>query len=377
MNSTRESVATATEVRPRPQPLAGRKAAILVADNFQVHEAYYPYFRLKEAGMDVFFVGDGARKVYYDYHGEPLVSNLAIEAALEQEFDFIHCPGGFAPMKLRADPRMLQLARKHIEAGKLLGAICHAGSFLVALDILNGRKATCYHTLKDDLINAGAEYVDEAPILDGNLITAREPHDLPPFMEAVVTWLESGGEVATLIRRSDSLEARTIGILVEPRYQAQQVWYPHFRFRSAGAGVRLVGEKKGDVCCSRISRLDARCDLSAGRALELDFDALLVPGDWAADKMRVNRPFLELVRRHFESGRLLVSIAEGHSVLISAGVLAGMKIAGLVEMKWDLANSGAEPVDRPIMADRNLITARDTADLPELLRWVLGYLESV
>ncbi|UCH62068.1 MAG: DJ-1/PfpI family protein [Fidelibacterota bacterium] len=375
MNSGYKSAAIAAEAKPLPQPLAGRKAAILVADNFQIHEAYYPYFRLKEAGMDVFFIGDEAPKIYHDYHGEPLVSDLAIEVALEQEFDFIHCPGGFAPMKLRADSRMLQLTRKHVEAGKLLSAICHAGSFLVALEVLNGRRATCYHTLKDDLVNAGAVYIDRAPVIDGNLITAREPRDLPPFMEAVVAWFEAGGETAAKIPRSNRMEDRTIGILLEPRYQAQQVWYPYYRFQSEGAAVQLIGGKKGDVCHSRISQLEAQCDLSPGKALERDFDALLVPGDWAADKMRVNRPFLDLVRRHLESGRLLVSVAEGHSVLISTGVLAGRKIAGSAEMKWDLANCGAEPVDRPVVADRNLITARDTTDLPELLRWVLGYLE--
>ncbi|MFB0516203.1 MAG: type 1 glutamine amidotransferase domain-containing protein, partial [Candidatus Neomarinimicrobiota bacterium] len=219
---------------PLPQTLVGKKAAILVADNFQIHEAYYPYFRLKEAGAEVFFVGDEAGRIYTDYNGEPLVSDVSVQTALTQEFDFIHCPGGFAPLKLRANPLMLELAGNHFNAGKLFGAICHGGSFLVAMGVLKGRRATGYHTLKDDLINAGADYIDDAPIVDGNLITARIPQDLPAFMEAVVRYLENGYEAAAAEPQSLSLEGTTIGILVEHRYQAHQVWYPYFRLKGEG-----------------------------------------------------------------------------------------------------------------------------------------------
>ncbi|UCD37258.1 MAG: DJ-1/PfpI family protein [Fidelibacterota bacterium] len=357
-------------------PLEGKQAAILVADNFQVHEAYYPYFRFREAGGQAIFVGDEAGKTYRDYHGEPLRSSLDAQSALQQDFDYLHIPGGFAPMKMRANADMLKLACDHYGAGQLLSAICHAGSFLVAMNILKGRRATCFFTLKDDLVNAGAEYIDDAPIIDGNLITARTPGDLPAFMEAVVRYLEGGISAATTMPAQLPLEGKVVALLVEPRYQVHQVWYPYYRLKAAGCEVQVVSARKRNVCRSRISRLDIKSDMSVRDALDKEFDALIVPGDWAADRMRTNRAFLELVREQLKSGRLLVSIAEGHSVVISADAMRGRQVGGLPEMAKDIENSGASWIDNPVVMDSNLITARDTDDLPELMRCVMSRLTS-
>ncbi|MFB0515538.1 MAG: DJ-1/PfpI family protein, partial [Candidatus Neomarinimicrobiota bacterium] len=146
--------------------------------------------------------------------------------------------------------------------------------------------------------------------------------------------------------------------------------------QAEGVQVLLIGQKRKASPRSRISRLSAECDLSVAEALERDLDGLVVPGDWAADKMRTNRSFLEIVQKQFNNGRLLASIAEGHSVLISAKILEGMKVAGLPEMKRDIENCGACQVDQPVYQDKNLVTSRCTDDLPELMRWVLGYLKA-
>jgi protease I len=361
-------------MRPIAQTLSGRRAAILVGDNFQIHEAYYPYYRLREAGMVVSLVGEEADHVYHDYGGEPLKSDMSIQAALAEEFDCVYCPGGFAPMKLRADSDMLGFAKAHFESGKLFAAICHAASFLVAMDVLRGKRATCYHTLKDDLVNAGAEYVDASPVIDQNLITARTPQDLPDFLEAIVRYLERGPS-AVMQDRATRLKGKTVGILIDKRYHALQVWMPFFRLKAAGADVTFVGDEPDAEYQSRISHLPARSDCSADEASRQDFDVLIVPGDWAADKMRVDSTFLSLIQQQHQAGRLLIGIAEGQSVLISAQVLKGRRVACLPEMVRDVANSGAQITDEPVSLDAALMTARSTDDLPELMTSIIGYFE--
>ena len=358
-----------------PQTLAGRKAAILVGDNFQIHEAYYPFYRLREAGVAVSFVGEEEGRIYHDYGGEPLKSDVSIHTALTQEFDCVYCPGGFAPMKLRANPNMLKFARAHFESGRLFAAICHAASFLVAMDVLRGRRATCYHTLKDDLINAGAEYLDAAPVVDRNLITARTPQDLPDFMEAIIRYLEVGSDAVAVEKSVARLRGVTAGILLDKRYHAVQVWTLFFRLKAAGANLVFIGDEAGAEYLSRVSRLPARSDCSADEALQRDFEVLVVPGDWAADKMRVNSSFLSLVQRQLQAERLLVSLAEGISVLISARVLSGHKVAYLPEMIRDVENCKAKPVSEPLCLDGTLITARSTDDLPQVMRSIVGYFE--
>jgi protease I len=355
------------------QSLVGIRGAILISDFFHVLEAFYPYFRLKEAGMDVVFIADENDKVYYDYHGEPLTSEISISVALKQNFDLIYCPGGFAPMKIRSNHMMLNLARDHYQSGKLLAAICHAASFLVTMDVLNGKKATCYHTLRDDLKNAGAEYIDDAPIVDGNLITARNPFDLPKFTEAIIRHLDKGESKATNNLSKGLLEGKKIGILVEERYQVHHVWYSYFRLKAEGAKVFIIGAQSNAKYKSRISHYEIKSDLSVNEALKQHFDALFVPGDWAADKMRSIPTYLNLVRKHIQNHKLLVSIGEGHSVLISANILRGLRVAGLQEMKQEIENCGAEWMDLSVTVDGDLITCRDTNDLPELMAPVIDF----
>jgi protease I len=362
-------------MKKHDQPLIGKKAAILVGDFFHVLEAFYPYFRLKETGMNIVFVSDKAGKVYFDYHGEPLISDMSISTALKQKFDLIYCPGGFAPMKLRANHDMLILAKNHFLSGKLFAAICHAASFLVTLNVLKGKKATCYYTLLDDLKNAGAEYVDDAPIVDGNLITARDPYDLPKFTDAIIKYLNKGKSAAASIPNTLNLEGKKIGIFVEERYQVHQVWYSYFRLIAEGVKVSIIGAQKDTKYKSRISQYEIISDLSVDQALTQQFDGLIVPGDWAADKMRTIPPVLKLIRNHLESNKPLISIAEGHSVLISAGISNGRQLAGLIEMKQEIENSGAKFIDLPVFVHDNLITCRDTNNLPELMRCLIDLLK--
>ncbi len=355
--------------------LKGKKAAILTADNFHVLEAYYPYFRLKEAGMDVSFVGKNAGDIYYDYSGEPLVCDISANDAKGIKFDLMHCPGGFAPMELRKNPDMIELAKKHYNSGRLFTAICHAASFLVSMKILIGKKATCYKTLVDDLINAGAEFINDSPVIDGNLITARTPEDLPLFIEAAVNFLMNNPDRILKKQEKRLLSGKKAGILVERRYHVHHVWYCYLRMISAGAEVAFIGERKNTEYFSRTGKYPLVSNISVRSAFEEDFDALVVPGDWAADKMRIGKSYLNLIRRQHNSGRTIICIAEGHSVLISAGILKHLRCAAPSDMKFDIKNAGAEVAGQCAIADKNILTGRDTGTLPELMRLALNHLK--
>ena len=166
-------------------PLSRKRVAILVEDLYQEQEVWYPYYRLKEAGADVIFVGTGKAE-YKGKYGYPLIPHTSADQVSASEFDAVIVPGGYAPDILRRFPKVLQLVREAHEQGKIIGAICHAGWVLISADIVRGKTVTCFSAIKDDLVNAGATYVDREVVRDGHLITSRKPDDLPAFMCAVL-----------------------------------------------------------------------------------------------------------------------------------------------------------------------------------------------
>lgn len=170
--------------------LQGKKIAILAEEIYEDMELYYPYYRLKEAGAGVVIVGTGSANQYPSKHG--IVVKVDVEASKISagEIDGVIVPGGFAPDRMRRYPAVLELVKTAFDQGKLVAAICHAGWVLVSAKVLNGRKATCVSAIKDDVINAGATYVDEPVVVDGNLITSRTPADLPVWLPAIISFLE-------------------------------------------------------------------------------------------------------------------------------------------------------------------------------------------
>ncbi|HKJ67811.1 MAG TPA: type 1 glutamine amidotransferase domain-containing protein [bacterium] len=166
--------------------LQGKRVAILAADLYEDPELWYPYYRLREAGAEVSLVGPEANKTYDSKHGYPVTTELAAADASPEDFDGIVVPGGYAPDKLRRSDAVLNLVRGIHERGGMVAAICHAGWVPISAGIMNGKTATCFYAIKDDLMNAGAEYVDEPVVVDGNLITSRTPDDLPYFLPAII-----------------------------------------------------------------------------------------------------------------------------------------------------------------------------------------------
>ena len=169
--------------------LAGKRIALLVEDMYQEHEFWYPYWRMKEAGAKVTVVGTGAKE-YHSKIGLPAPGGVAAESVSAADFDAVIVPGGFAPDRMRRNAAMLKLVRDCFNQGKIVAAICHAGWVLVSAGILKGKKATCVSAIKDDVVNAGATYVDQELVRDGNLITSRTPEDLPAFCRGIIAALK-------------------------------------------------------------------------------------------------------------------------------------------------------------------------------------------
>lgn len=172
--------------------LKGKRVAVLVENQYQEMEVWYPLLRLREAGAEVVTLGKEAGKTYTSKLGYPVVADRALESASAGEFDGLVVPGGYAPDILRRYPEVLKLVRDMDAAGKVVAAICHAGWVLCSAGILKGRRATCFFAIKDDVINAGARYCDEEVVVDGNLITSRVPTDLPAFCREIIRTLSSG-----------------------------------------------------------------------------------------------------------------------------------------------------------------------------------------
>jgi protease I len=167
-----------------------KSVAILAEDDYEDLELWYPYYRLLEAGHEVKVIGSGRKTVFASKHGYEVRAEMNASDVDSADFDAVVIPGGFAPDRLRRVPAVNELVRRMFKEGKVVAAICHAPSVLISANVLKGRKVTCFVSIKDDVMNAGARYKDEAVVVDGNLITSRFPADLPEFMKALLRALE-------------------------------------------------------------------------------------------------------------------------------------------------------------------------------------------
>src|SRR5437764_872250 len=165
---------------------SNKRAAILVEQQYQEMEVWYPYYRLKEAGCKVMMVGPEAGATYPSKLGYPAKSEKGIREVSANDFDAVVVPGGFAPDFLRRTEAIIRLVSDMAEQGKVVAAICHGPWVLCSTQALKGKKATCFFAIKDDVSNAGAKYIDAEVVRDGNIITSRKPDDLPAFLGTIL-----------------------------------------------------------------------------------------------------------------------------------------------------------------------------------------------
>jgi protease I len=166
--------------------LSEARVVILAADLFEDMELLYPLYRLREEDVDVTLASLGGSDVTGKKGHGPVAADRDIADVAADGFDALVVPGGFAPDKLRRDEHVLDLVRSFDEDGKPIAFICHAGWVPISAGIFKGRRATSVGAIRDDMVNAGVDWVDEETVVDGNLISARTPDDLGPWMRALL-----------------------------------------------------------------------------------------------------------------------------------------------------------------------------------------------
>ena len=171
--------------------LRGKRIAILAEDLYEELHLWYPLLRLREEGADVAVVGTGTKDVYVGQHGYPVETEATAAGITADDLDAIVIPGGYAPDRMRRYPDLLNLVQQTCQAGKIIAAIGHGGWVLVSAGVLSKRKVTGISSIKDDLVNAGARYLDRTVVVDGNLITSRSLDDLPAFCQSIIAGLEN------------------------------------------------------------------------------------------------------------------------------------------------------------------------------------------
>jgi protease I len=161
------------------------RVAFLVDEIFEDSEFQVPYDELRKGGHEAVVVGMTAGKEVTGKKGSKVRVEQSSDDASADAYDAVVVPGGYSPDKVRTDPKLVALVRQAYEAGKPVAAICHAGWVLAEADIVRGRTVTSYHSIRTDLVNAGANWVDQDVVEDDNLITSRTPDDLPAFCGAL------------------------------------------------------------------------------------------------------------------------------------------------------------------------------------------------
>lgn len=166
--------------------ISDKKAAVLVEDDFEDAELLEPLKALKAAGVMVKIVGTGNKRSYHGKRGTSLEADASAEEVNPAELDVIVVPGGYAPDKMRLHGDMVDLVRSANDQGKIIAAVCHGPQLLISAGVVKGRRMTSWPSVAVDLRNAGATWVDEPVVVDGNVITSRKPADLPAFNQAIL-----------------------------------------------------------------------------------------------------------------------------------------------------------------------------------------------
>ncbi len=170
--------------------LAGKRVAVFVEEGFEDLEFWVTVMRLREEGARVTIVGTKGEQPFKGKNGLPARSEVAAGSVGADDFDAVVVPGGWAPDKLRRYPEVTGLVRRAYEQGKVVGLICHAGLVGISAGVVKGHRATGSKGIKDDLVNAGATWVDEPAFRDGNLVWGRVVEDIPDFCRELVSAIE-------------------------------------------------------------------------------------------------------------------------------------------------------------------------------------------
>ncbi|MBP1931876.1 type 1 glutamine amidotransferase domain-containing protein [Ammoniphilus resinae] len=166
--------------------LNGKRILVLTDNYFEESEVIYTIYRLREEEAEVVVAAPGKSPLTGKNHMHPFPVDASVDNISSESFDGVVIPGGFAPDLLRRSGRVLDLVREFNEQEKPIAAVCHGGWVLISAGIVNGRKATSVSAIRDDMVNAGVNFLDEPVVVDSNLITSRVPADMGPWMKAII-----------------------------------------------------------------------------------------------------------------------------------------------------------------------------------------------
>lgn len=186
--------------------LNGKRIAILVAEGFEQSEMVEPRKSLEQAGAETFIVSPAKGEVQGWNHfdkADRFHVDLHVDEANAEEFDALLLPGGVAnPDQLRTNPKAVQFAKQFIEAAKPVGVICHGPWTLIEAGVVKGRTMTSWPSVKTDLVNAGAKWVDQEVVVDRGLVSSRKPADIPAFSRKLIEEVEEGSHARRMERPS-------------------------------------------------------------------------------------------------------------------------------------------------------------------------------
>lgn len=169
--------------------LNGKKILFFIENLYEDLEVHYPRYRMIEEGARVVVAGPRAKEVYQSKHNYPCQADISFQEVRVDDYDALIIPGGYAPDKMRKYPKVMELVREFDQKKKLIAFICHAGWVPASSNVLQGVKCTSYLTIKQELIHAGAQWVDEPVVVDKHFISSRCPDDLPSFCSAIIAAL--------------------------------------------------------------------------------------------------------------------------------------------------------------------------------------------
>ncbi len=183
------ALATFAPATTADRPLAGQRIALLLADEFNAVEAFYPYLRLKEAGAEVILIGAERGRAYNGRGRYPLTCELAVADARADDFSAVVIPGGDAPKRMREIPAVIAFVREMAARDRWIAAVCHGPQLLGAADLLRGRKITSWPTLDTELRSYGALWENAVVVVDGKLITSQDPWTIDRFTAEIIARL--------------------------------------------------------------------------------------------------------------------------------------------------------------------------------------------
>ena len=168
-----------------------------------------------------------------------------------------------------------------------------------------------------------------------------------------------------------SLKGKIVAVLAEQDFEDSELTEPLKAMKEAGAQVFVVGSGSQMSYKGKRGKATIKVDIDADKVRAEDFDAIIIPGGYAPDKMRLHQPMIDLVKRVHDLGKVVAAICHGPQLLISADVVRGRRVTSWPSVAIDLKNAGANWVDEPVVRDRNLITSRKPSDLPMFNRAII------